>query len=295
MLHFLNSYQMGKYKISIPKPCHENWNAMQTEEKGRFCKSCSKTVIDFTKLSNSEINTYFDKNINTKICGRFKTEQLENIKIEIPEYILYHQTSYKKVFILALFLTMGTTLFSCKDQNNNIRKFDEIIVLEESISDSKETKLQTELKKDTVINKNIKKIPPPSNHYPQTMGIIVVDTENLKGEVVLKTIDIDSSKIYNLAEVEKVPIFQNEENEFSEYIVKNLILPNNIENLNSLVEFTISEEGKLENIKIIRGKNEELNNNIKTLFLNSPLWIPGEINGNKVNVKMTYPIRIKAK
>ena len=125
---------MEKFQISIPKPCHENWDLMKEEDKGRFCLSCSKTVIDFTKISNTEIKTYFEKNIGEKTCGRFRKEQLENIKIEIPNYILFQQTSFKKAFLLALFITMGTTLFSCKDQNDNTRLIEKIVVVEDNIS-----------------------------------------------------------------------------------------------------------------------------------------------------------------
>jgi hypothetical protein len=63
-----------KYKISIPEPCHEDWNKMTPNEKGRFCDSCEKTIIDFTNYSKFELA----KRINSgeSICGRFKTEQL---------------------------------------------------------------------------------------------------------------------------------------------------------------------------------------------------------------------------
>lgn len=61
-------------KITIPKPCHENWNSMRTDEKGKFCSVCSKTVHDFTAFSDEElINTL---EFNKDICGRFREDQL---------------------------------------------------------------------------------------------------------------------------------------------------------------------------------------------------------------------------
>lgn len=62
-------------KITIPKPCHENWEMMTPEEKGRFCSVCSKTVYDFTALSDQElINAFPDQEEN--VCGRFNEFQL---------------------------------------------------------------------------------------------------------------------------------------------------------------------------------------------------------------------------
>jgi hypothetical protein len=63
-----------KYKITIPKPCHVDWTTMTPTQKGKFCKSCSKEVIDFTKLSTSQISNKVLKQDN--ICGRFKETQL---------------------------------------------------------------------------------------------------------------------------------------------------------------------------------------------------------------------------
>ena len=49
-----------KVSYGIAEPCHEDWNAMIPEEKGRFCKSCEKTVIDFTRMSLPEIHRFME-------------------------------------------------------------------------------------------------------------------------------------------------------------------------------------------------------------------------------------------
>ncbi|AZB10945.1 hypothetical protein EG344_19955 [Chryseobacterium sp. G0162] len=61
-------------KITIPTPCHENWNNMIPDEKGKFCSVCFKTVQDFTRFSDEELINSFDSNEN--ICGRFREDQL---------------------------------------------------------------------------------------------------------------------------------------------------------------------------------------------------------------------------
>lgn len=120
-------------KITIPKPCHEDWNKMTLKENNRFCLSCSKTVIDFTTMLPDEIQHFFVQNQNKKICGRFKSEQLEGLIIQIPSRVLHTQTQYHKMFLLALFIAMGTTLFSCQDKNGNKQKIDKVEVVEENV------------------------------------------------------------------------------------------------------------------------------------------------------------------
>lgn len=76
-------------KISIPQPCHENWNEMLPEEKGRFCQSCQKCVTDFTKLTDDEILNYSEKNVCVKLSknqiGRINSSTISSF----PKWLKY--------------------------------------------------------------------------------------------------------------------------------------------------------------------------------------------------------------
>src|ERR1041385_2969924 len=71
-------------KIKIGTPCHENWDKMLEEEKarpddsvgrGRFCLSCQKAVVDFSRMTNEQIINYFEQNAGKKTCGRIAIHQ----------------------------------------------------------------------------------------------------------------------------------------------------------------------------------------------------------------------------
>lgn len=63
------------YTISLPKPCHESWETMTSNERGKFCDACQKNVIDFTRLSDNEIVKIIEQT-DGNMCGRFSKLQL---------------------------------------------------------------------------------------------------------------------------------------------------------------------------------------------------------------------------
>ncbi|PZR36910.1 MAG: hypothetical protein DI538_13220 [Azospira oryzae] len=68
-------------QLSIPAPCHEDWNSFKPTAQGGFCGSCQKEVIDFTHWEEERIKAYF-KSKPSNTCGRFKQTQLRSYTVE---------------------------------------------------------------------------------------------------------------------------------------------------------------------------------------------------------------------
>ncbi len=96
---------MPKYlQISIPAPCHENWDSMTHAERGRYCNSCQKTVIDFSSMTDEQLLDFFKEN-KKDVCGRFYDHQLKN-PIPVPVRKIPWLTYFFKITIPA-FLFMA--------------------------------------------------------------------------------------------------------------------------------------------------------------------------------------------
>jgi hypothetical protein len=147
--------------ISIPKLCHEDWGKMHPNNEGKFCGSCSKTVVDFTKMSKEEIHRYFKQKPKESTCGHFYASQLEeNIKTK-PS--VFKRVNYFATIALGLFLPLS----SCKKQ----------ITGEPSVIEDK--KPETELTGDTVCTDSTQKVPPMVKYKPK------MESEKGKQHIVL--------------------------------------------------------------------------------------------------------------
>lgn len=101
-------------KIIIPKPCHENWETMTPEQKGRFCSVCSKTVRDFTDTSDEEIVKTVSGS-SEDICGKFYESQI-NRDLQYS----YINSLFTK-FAVGFIITTGGFI-SVNAQNSNSEK-----------------------------------------------------------------------------------------------------------------------------------------------------------------------------
>lgn len=95
------------FLLHIPEPCHENWQAMTPDEKGRFCAVCSTHVTDFSSMSDRELAVFFKKHAAEKICGRFRNDQLDR-DLAIPRKRVPWIRYFFTVALPSLLFTMKT-------------------------------------------------------------------------------------------------------------------------------------------------------------------------------------------
>lgn len=134
-----------RYKLSIPEPCHEDWQKMHPVDKGRFCDSCCKVVTDFSKMSELEILTFFKKKPEN-VCGRFTKTQLDqkyvaSTTISIP--------AHKRLirYMMSLFL-IGGVAKQVRSQSQ-----DSVVVQSDTLLQDSSLVLE-DILKDTLIVEN---------------------------------------------------------------------------------------------------------------------------------------------
>ncbi|WP_378177915.1 carboxypeptidase-like regulatory domain-containing protein [Aquimarina sp. SS2-1] len=121
----------NQFSLNIKTPCTENFTSFSPTEKGGFCNSCTKEVIDFSRMNITEIIQYFETHSTKNTCGRFNSNQLTT----------YTNTDSKRKNIslltglafacIALFSFTKTQAQNIKNQlktaDNNPSKFQKVI------------------------------------------------------------------------------------------------------------------------------------------------------------------------
>lgn len=99
------------YQISIPHPCTQSWEQMTPSGNGRHCMACDKVVTDFTGMSDRQVQDFFLEHQGKAVCGRFRKVQLDQIRIQVPSYILSKPIPLWKKFLVVLLICFGSSLF----------------------------------------------------------------------------------------------------------------------------------------------------------------------------------------
>ncbi|MEZ7504517.1 energy transducer TonB [Flavobacterium sp. Arc2] len=87
------------------------------------------------------------------------------------------------------------------------------------------------------------------------------------------------------------PEFPGGIKEFYKYVAKNFKSPNTSKGIMK-IEFVVETDGTLKDIKMVQWINHGMSTEALRVLNNSPLWIPGKIDGKDARVKYGIPITI---
>ncbi|PKP38690.1 MAG: energy transducer TonB [Bacteroidetes bacterium HGW-Bacteroidetes-15] len=105
--------------------------------------------------------------------------------------------------------------------------------------------------------------------------------------------DMEEEEIFVI--VEDMPGFGGgDSNKFREYIAKNLKYPdiaaeNGIQG-RVFVAFVVEPDGRVSNVRVVRGVDPSLDREAVRVVESSPRWTPGKQRGKAVRVSFTFPI-----
>lgn len=107
---------MHQNNITIPKPCHQNWDKMTPNEQGRFCNSCAKTVVDATHLTNDAIWEKHKQN-NNSLCVHIPSNRVT----AFPKNRFYQWKLALVAAAIGFWLTIKQAVYAQTDTtiNNN--------------------------------------------------------------------------------------------------------------------------------------------------------------------------------
>jgi len=99
-----------KTTLSIKTPCNEQFDSFLQTEKGGFCTTCQKEVIDFRNWTDEALSNYF-KNTTQKTCGFFVEDQLRTYSHTNRQEIQHKKSAFNvgiASFSLLSLLAVGT-------------------------------------------------------------------------------------------------------------------------------------------------------------------------------------------
>lgn len=114
------------------------------------------------------------------------------------------------------------------------------------------------------------------------------------------TDDVVEEEVLPFAIVEDKPLFQGKDaNEFTKWVYDNIVYPeiakeNGVQGRVTL-QFEIGKDGKVYNVKVLRGVDSSLDKEAVRVVSNSPKWTPGKQRGKPVKVKYNFPVTFQLK
>ena len=118
-----------------------------------------------------------------------------------------------------------------------------------------------------------------------------IDSSDLPSSERVKTHDT----VFSASDVEKIPEFIGGESEFRRFWVRTFTFPNITQKVRGkvFVEFTVSHEGLIGNIKVSNSLSAEVDSEIRRVLQSCPPWKPAFRRGKAVNITMGFLLTLK--
>jgi hypothetical protein len=270
--------------LKIPSPCDENWDKMPSKDNGRYCGSCERVVIDFSSYTRDEIIEYLNSRNGEKTCGTVRTSALSK---NAP-------SRGNIIFIAAVILAFGTTLFSCynysdpqaaikEDQQESIELMG-IIIPEFSSSALKDT-LKNAVRETGTGSASDDDIAAPVEDGAS--GCVVT------GEIYIDEAPGIDQKIFQVYECDTLPEYPAGLAGWS-HRLHNAIVGYEPEYDGTLyISFVVNADGSTGLYEVLKCNDEGLRELLLKALGEMSDWKPGTVKGKKERVKMTLPLKLR--
>jgi len=200
---------------------------------------------------------------------------------------MMNQQKTKKAGILkySLIIPLALALVLSSNAETLVNKTKNVISQKEVVSEELAGSAKTDISR--TVN--------DSNPNKATIAQTTTDSLPQNSKQVIEKSDKD--QIYTV--VEKMPQYPGGEKELLSYIGHNIKYPVEAQQKGiqgtSIIRFVVNKYGKIENAVVVRGLDQDCDNEGLRVINSLPNWIPGEQNGKKVSVYYVLPITFKLK
>jgi TonB family protein len=289
-------------KPTLSFQCNENWDRMKIGMLSRFCESCQRDVIDFTKMPREEILEYLWTNRNEKVCGRIYKSQLdfhhEEILVTVEAFLKKNKNSNLAFYLLA---TSALLMLGCSDKE---KSYLDIAML----SPASNTLQMTS--GDTVVVTPPEPPPDIDTSFPDPMPFNLsyqvddwgcfVPNDDVMVYGGLGLSHPSPSEYWTLAGLPPVmPEFEGGYDALISFMQEHVHYPewekhNRVEGV-AVVAFIVDAEGNVTQPRIAKTIPNAKNIDAEVLRVVNlmPKWTPGQAFGKNVPVEFTLPVRFK--
>lgn len=278
--------------IQIPDPCHEDWSKMKIVRDGRHCLTCTKTVVDFTKMERYEIIEYLLLNKDKSVCGHINKSMLDFDVEELYITVQRAETIKRNSNLAFCILSMGA-LFLASCSNESATKDDSDYKVRGLVMNVEAPKYEKTESTEKTNSKN-------ENKSMNKIGFVAPHiTEFPSDDTIpeIKKVDetVDGGIGFYIDEEPPQAEFPGGIVALRKYLTENLKIPKSVKESGKVyVKFTVRKDGSIGYVQFLKNysEDENLKNEITRVLQSMPKWIPGKVNGENVITDFTLPIII---